>query len=113
MLFRSGRHGPIEAVNPDFRGIVFEGFDETSGLSHRLCQELLDNQAGLAWIGRSTLNGALNFALPDLPAHVLPLLEILPCQVLAYDLAVDAGIRPGDVLHIQKVITTEAGIQGS
>jgi glutamine---fructose-6-phosphate transaminase (isomerizing) len=107
------RQGPIEAVTPDFRGIVFEGYDETSALSHRLCQELLDNQAGLAWIGRSTLNGALNFALPDLPAHVLPLLEILPCQVLAYDLAVDAGIRPGDVLHIQKVITTEAGIQGS
>ncbi len=107
------RQGPIEAVNPDFRAIVFEGYDETSTLSHRLCQGLLDNQAGLAWIGRSTLNGALNFALPDLPAHVLPLLEIIPCQVLAYDLALDAGIQPGDVRHIQRVITTEAGIQGS
>jgi glucosamine--fructose-6-phosphate aminotransferase (isomerizing) len=107
------RQGPIEAVNQDFRAIVFEGYDETSALSHRLCQELLDNPTGLAWIGRSTLNGALNFTLPELPAHVLPLLEILPCQVLAYDLAVDSGIQPGDVRHIQRVITTEAGIQGS
>jgi len=107
------RQGPIEAVNQDFRAIVFEGYDETSALSHRLCQELLDNQAGLAWVGRSNLKGALNFTLPELPAHVLPLLEILPCQVLAYDLAVDAGIQPGHVRHIQRVITTEAGIQGS
>jgi len=107
------RQGPIEAVNPDFRAIVFEGFDDTSALSYRLCQELLENQAGLAWIGRSTLHGALNFPLPDLPAHVLPLLEVLPCQVLAYDLALDCGIQPGTVRHIQRVITSEAGIQGS
>ncbi len=107
------RQGPIEAVNPDFRAIVFEGQDETSALSYRLCRELLDNQAGLAWIGRSHLDGALNFPLPDLPAHVLPLLEILPCQVLAYDLALDFGIQPGQVRHIQRVITSEAGIQGS
>jgi len=107
------RQGPIEAVNPDFRAIVFEGCDETSALSFRLCQELLDNQAGLVWVGRSILPGALNFPLPDLPAHVLPLLEILPCQVLAYDLALDSGIQPGTVRHIQRVITTEMGIQGS
>jgi glucosamine--fructose-6-phosphate aminotransferase (isomerizing) len=107
------RQGPIEAVNQDFRAVVFEGRDETSALSHRLCQELLDNQAGLVWIGRSTLEGALNFPLPDLPAHVLPLLEILPCQVLAYDLALDSGVQPGDVRYIQRVITREAGIQGS
>jgi glutamine---fructose-6-phosphate transaminase (isomerizing) len=107
------RQGPIEAVSPDFRAIVFEGRGETSALSHRLCQELLDNQAGLVWVGLTNLDGALNFRLPDLPDHVLPLLEILPCQVLAYDLALDSGIQPGDVRHIQRVITTEVGIQGS
>ena len=107
------RQGPIEAVNPDFRAIVFEGSDETSTLSYRLCQELLENQAELAWIGRSNLEGALNFPLPDVPAHVLPLIEVIPCQVLAYDLALEFGIQPGDVRHIQRVITSEAGIQGS
>ena len=107
------RQGPIEAVNEDFRAIVFEGGEETSTLSFRLCQELLDNRVGLAWIGRTPLHGALNFPLPDLPAHVLPLLEVIPCQVLAYDLALDSGIQPGDVRHIQRVITSEAGIQGS
>ena len=106
------RQGPIEAVSQDFRAIVFEGCDETAALSYRLSQELLDNQAGLVWIGRSNLDGALNFPLPDLPAHVLPLLEVIPCQVLAYDLAIEYGIHPGDVRHIQRVITSEAGIQG-
>ena len=107
------RQGPIEVVNQEFRAIVFEGHDETSALSQRLCRDLLDNQAGLAWIGRSPLPGALNFPLPDLPAHVLPLLEILPCQVPAHDLAVDSGIQPGTVRHIQRVITSEGGIQGN
>jgi len=106
------RQGPIEAVDEDFRAIVFEGNDETSGLSRRLCLELIEAGAGLAWVGINALPGALNFSLPRLPAHVLPLIEVIPCQVLAHDLALDLGIQPGDVRHIQRVITTEAGIQG-
>ncbi len=61
-------------------------------------------------IGTTTLPGALNLSMPDLPPHVLPLLEVVPCQVLAHDLAVQADIQPGRVRYIQQVITTEAGL---
>jgi glucosamine--fructose-6-phosphate aminotransferase (isomerizing) len=105
------RQGPIEVVNEDFRAIVFEGCGETAALSARLCQELLKTGARLAWLGHSNLPGALNFALPELPAHILPLLEVIPTQVLAHDLALADGIQPGTVRHIQQVITTEEGIQ--
>jgi len=107
------RQGPIEAVNEDFRAIVFEGCGDTAALSAHLCQELLKTGARLAWLGHSHLPGALNFALPELPAHILPLLEVIPTQVLAYDLALADGIQPGTVRHIQQVITTEEGIQSA
>lgn len=107
------RQGPIEAVNEDFRAIVFEGRGETAALSARLCQELLKTGAGIAWVGHSNLPRALNFALPELPPHILPLVEIIPTQVLAYDLALASGIQPGTVRHIQQVITTEEGIQSA
>lgn len=48
--------------------------------------------------------------LPNLPAHILLLLEIAPTQVLAYELAVHDGIEPGQVQYIQRVITSEHGI---
>jgi glutamine---fructose-6-phosphate transaminase (isomerizing) len=107
------RQGPIEAGNEDFRAIVFEGRGETAALSARLCQELLKTGAGLAWVGHTSLPGTLNFDLPELPAHILPLVEVIPTQVLAYDLALASGIQPGTVRHIQQVITTEDGIQSA
>jgi hypothetical protein len=38
--------------------------------------------------------------------------EIIPCQVLSHDLAGRAGITPGSVRYIRKVITGEEGIPG-
>jgi hypothetical protein len=70
----------------------------------------LEVRAGLLWVGRSPLPGAVCIVLPDLPAHILPALEIVPCQVLAHDLAAQAGHEPGQVRYIQQVITTEEGM---
>jgi hypothetical protein len=47
-----------------------------------------------------------------LPDYILPLFEILPTQVLAYDLACYDGILPGQVQYLQRVITSEHGIMG-
>ena len=61
----------------------------------------------------SELSEALQIHLPKLPAYLLPLVEIIPCQVLAHDLAQRAGLTPGSVRYIQKVITGEEGIPGN
>ena len=104
------RQGPIEVVDASFRAVIFEGAGDTVNLSYQLAQALLAQGASLLWLGRRELSGAVNLALPDLPAHILPLVEIVPCHVLAYDLATRAGIVPGEVRHIQQVITTEIGL---
>jgi glucosamine--fructose-6-phosphate aminotransferase (isomerizing) len=107
------RQGPIEVVGEKFRAVMFEGEGETALLNRSLAKELLIQQSKIIWVGSSSLPGATNIPLPNLPAHILPLLEIIPTQLLAYELAVYDGIEPGQVKHIQRVITSEYGIMYS
>jgi glucosamine--fructose-6-phosphate aminotransferase (isomerizing) len=104
------RQGPLEVVDERFRAFFFGGVGQQAALNARLATELMSRGAGVCWVGTSPLAGALNIPLPDLPAHVLPLLEIMPCHVLAYDLAKSQGYEPGEVRYIQRVITSEEGI---
>jgi glutamine---fructose-6-phosphate transaminase (isomerizing) len=104
------RQGPIEVIGPHFHAMMFEGCGETARLNFRLAEELLQQGSQIVWVGSTHLPHATNLLLPSLPEHILPLLEILPTQVLAYDLAIHDGIVPGEVKHIQRVITSEDGI---
>jgi len=105
------RQGPIEVADKRFRAIIFEGGQETQRLSHRLVEDLITRGCGIVWVGNHPVRGAFNIVIPELAGYLLPTVEILPCQVLAHDLAVRAGIRPGCVRYIEKVITSEEGIQ--
>jgi fructoselysine-6-P-deglycase FrlB-like protein len=92
--------------------MIFEGAGEPARLTRILGAELIRKGAGIAWVGSSELSGALQIHLPELPGYLLPLVEIIPCQVLSHDLAGRAGITPGSVRYIRKVITGEEGIPG-
>jgi len=104
------RQGPIEALSSHFRALMFEGTGETAHLNLQLAEELLQQGGKIVWVGSTHLPGASNVSLPELPEYILPLLEIIPTQVLAHDLALFDGIVPGQVQHIQRVITSEHGI---
>lgn len=104
------RQGPIEVVDDRFRAFVFEGAGEASSLNISLARDLAAAGGQVYWIGNASLAGALSLQLPKLSAYVLPLLEIIPLHLLAYDLAEKQGYQPGTVRYIQKVITTESGI---
>jgi glucosamine--fructose-6-phosphate aminotransferase (isomerizing) len=106
------RQGPIESIGTHFRAMMFEGSGDTAQLNYRLAEELLRVGCKIAWIGTSDLPGAANLSVPALPDYILPLFEILPTQVLAYDLACYDGILPGQVQYLQRVITSEHGIMG-
>jgi glucosamine--fructose-6-phosphate aminotransferase (isomerizing) len=103
------RQGPIEVVDDRFRAMLFEGAGQPSLLNISLARDLISMGTGIYWIGRTRIPGALNLHLPELPWHVLPLLEVIPSQLLAFDLAHNKGYEPGSVKYIQKVITTETG----
>jgi glucosamine--fructose-6-phosphate aminotransferase (isomerizing) len=104
------RQGPIEVVDDRFRAIVFEGAGQLSLLNVSLGHDLESMGGRIYWIGRTHIPGALNLKLPELPGHILPLLEVIPTQLLAFDLAKNKGYEPGSVQYIQKVITTESGV---
>ena len=104
------RQGPLEVVDDRFRAVMFAGSGEAARLNLQLARDLIRHGAGLAWVGSTPLEGALNITLPDLPGPILPLLEAVPGYVLAHDLARYQGIEPGRVRFIQKVITGEEGI---
>ncbi len=103
------RQGPIEVVDERFSTILFEGTGEPAALNLSLGSDLVSAGGHIYWIGRAELSGALNLRLPALPGHVLPLLEVIPLHILAFDLAKKQCYEPGSVRYIQKVITTEKG----
>jgi glucosamine--fructose-6-phosphate aminotransferase (isomerizing) len=107
------RQGPFEVVDESFRAIIFEGVGPHAALNRSLAQTLLECGARLIWIGGTRIDGALNLHLPDLPAHALELPAVVPCHVLAHDLARAAGIEPGTVRFIKRVITSEEGLPNS
>jgi glutamine---fructose-6-phosphate transaminase (isomerizing) len=104
------RQGPIEVVDSRFTTILFEGAGEPAVLSLSLGRDLVSTGSHVYWIGSAELPGALNLKLRQLPGHVLPLLEVIPLHMLAFDLAKKQGYEPGTVRYIQKVITTETGL---
>lgn len=104
------RQGPIEVLGPNFRAMMFEGNGEIALLNQRLAEDLLKQGCKIVWVGKTPLANAINIPVPALPEYILPLLEIIPSQVLAYDLALLDGIQPGQVRFIQRVITSEQGI---
>jgi glucosamine--fructose-6-phosphate aminotransferase (isomerizing) len=106
------RQGPIEVVDEHFRAMIFEGAGEPARLTRILAAELIKKGGGIAWVGNGELSEAIQIHLPELPAYLYPLVEIIPCQILAHDLAQRAGITPGSVRYIQKVTTGEEGIPG-
>ncbi len=104
------RQGPIEVVDNRFAALLFEGAGETSVLNVSLARDLISAGGKVYWVGPTPNSGALSLQLPSLAGCVLPLLEIIPLHMLAYDLAEKQGYQPGAVRYIQKVITTESGL---
>ena len=97
------RHGPLEMVSPGLFAVVFAGAAGTAPLNERLVGDI--RLAG----GRAALVGAKSdlspFQIPAASARLLPLLEILPVQMLSLALAAIAGREPGRFERATKVTT--------
>jgi glucosamine--fructose-6-phosphate aminotransferase (isomerizing) len=98
------RHGPFEMLGKETFVVVFSGDVRTRELNQRLLADI--RQAG----GRAELLGAPAsldcFRLPD-HKSILPILEILPIQMITLALASLAGREPGRFDRAAKITTTE------
>jgi len=99
------RHGPFEMVGPETFILVFAGVAKTRELNKRLLDDI-HKQGGCAeFVAQNS--GTSPFCLPNVPVGVLPMLEILPVQMLTLALAAMVGREPGKFRFATKITTVE------
>jgi len=111
MAIASFRHGPVEVVDPHFRGFVFAPEGRTRTLNLALASDLARFGAHLRVLGPSVQNAATGIQaceLPVVPEMLAPLFEIVPVQVAALRMAELRGIPPGSFRYAPQVAVDEA-----
>jgi glutamine---fructose-6-phosphate transaminase (isomerizing) len=99
------RHGPIEMVGPETFVLVFAGQGETVALNRRLYNDILRLGGRAAWVEPNGGTGV--FDLPSSSSQALPVLEVLPVQMLTLALGELRHITPGSFSVASKVTDTE------
>lgn len=99
------RHGPFEMSGPATVVVVFAGAPETAGLNAKLVRDVR------AVVGKAFLvapdSDSPVFRIPAVPPEILPVIEILPVQLISLALAALAGHPPGKFTLLTKVTTVE------
>lgn len=99
------RHGPLEMLQHDMNSIVFAGEGPTQALNQRLVRELIDEECNCEEIGPDARLESLRIA--DCDAILLPILEMLPVEMMTLALAGLALREAGKFERASKVTTTE------
>jgi glucosamine--fructose-6-phosphate aminotransferase (isomerizing) len=98
------RHGPLEMVNDAAFVLILEGDDCSAPLSRTLAADIRA-AGGRAAVVSPSAQGVLK--LPNAPARMRPLMEILPVQMMTLALAAAKGREPGRFEHATKITETE------
>jgi glutamine---fructose-6-phosphate transaminase (isomerizing) len=99
------RHGPFEMVGPETFVLVFSGEAKTRDLNRRLLNDIRANQGCAEIVSQEP--GDCACCLPKVSSSLLPVLEILPVQMLTLAVAARNGCQPGKFRLASKVTTTE------
>ena len=111
MATASFRHGPVEVVDPDFRGLVFAPQGKTRELNLALAHDLAQFGGQIRVMGPSLdvfASGMQGCEVPAVPEPLAPLFEIVPVQAAALRMAELRGIRPGSFRYAPQVAVGEA-----
>jgi glucosamine--fructose-6-phosphate aminotransferase (isomerizing) len=110
MPIASFRHGPVEVVDQNFRGIVFAPQGGTRNLNLSLARDLIDFGGRIRVIGPSgsALRDAQWCDVPSVAETLAPIFEVVPLQAAAFQLAVLRGIEPGSFRYAPQVSVNEA-----
>lgn len=108
----SFRHGPIEVVDQDFRGLIFIPCGNTRGLNLSLAEDVQRFGGCVRLIGPQDADVAeLQWIdTPSCSDMLAPLLEIVPVQVAAMRLAELRGVVVGSFRYTTQVTRHEGSI---
>lgn len=100
------RHGPLELLARPLAAVLFAAPGPTLRMDRTLRRDLVRYGAQVLWISRSRERtpGACAFRLPPCFTAFAPLFEIVPVQLLTWELARQAGREPGQ-LRIASTVT--------
>ncbi len=109
------RQGPNEVIDERFGAVLFVPEGKQGELNLKLARDIQQSGGRVMLVGRvpgpvTGLPSELVFSIPDFPDYLRPVLEVVPVQMLAYELAKAQGYEPGEVRYITKVILAEEGI---
>ena len=106
----SFRHGPVELVDCEFRGIIFAQKGRTQDLNLALAHDLVRFGGQIRVIGpeQAQPSGLEWCNIPAVPEALSPLFDIVPVQVAALRMAELRGIAPGSFRYAPQVTTDEA-----
>lgn len=105
------RHGPVEAVDSDFHGVILGTQPQTVQLEAALANDVTEMGGNIRWLGPSTaaVEAPTLCPWPDVPTRYRGLAEVVPLQCLAYRKAELMGVHPGAFRWAPQVTTTESG----
>ena len=98
------RHGPFEMLSREIFVLIFAGDPKTRSLNNRLFEDI-QQQGRTGLVGGDAPQAA--FRLAAVPRSIIPVLEILPVQMITLALAAQIGREPGRFELASKVTTTE------
>ena len=99
------RHGPMELAGPETMVMVMEGEASVRSLNSKLVRDIRGHGGRAELIGPSAGIAALR--IPDKLTRLLPIMEILPIQMLTLALAASAGFEAGRFVHATKITAEE------
>jgi glucosamine--fructose-6-phosphate aminotransferase (isomerizing) len=110
MAAASFRHGPVEVVDSNFRGLIFASQGRACELNIALARDLARFGGHVRCIGpaQESAPGMDWCDLPSVPQRIAPLFEIVPVQVAALRMAQLRGIPEGTFRYAPQVTTDEA-----
>jgi glucosamine--fructose-6-phosphate aminotransferase (isomerizing) len=104
------RHGPLELVDPDLAVAFLALEPATDAIDRSFAGELAAGPAAVVVVGGddvAPVNGAGSVAIGRVDRRLAPAVAMIPFQLLARELAIARGRRPGEFSVASKVTTRE------
>jgi glucosamine--fructose-6-phosphate aminotransferase (isomerizing) len=105
------RHGPVEAVDANFRGLIFATQPRTERLEIALAGEIARFGGSAVLVGGREIPDSLPSWPVVAPGCLLPLAEIAPVQIAACRLAEWRGLTPGQFRFASQVTSSEESFE--
>ncbi len=101
------RHGPLEMVKEGFRAIIFAPYDdqETFDADIELAKRIIAQRGNVLIITNKKMDKSVPTLYVEEPnSYLLPILDIIPIQLMSCKIAYAKGMTPGTLSNIGKVV---------